>query len=82
MYDGITNYQLTIMFLLFMIMCATLTTAFVVSSKFYAARYIPKSERENLALNAKVRKFVGELILNDQDTKDKLNGMIKKEKEQ
>lgn len=78
MFNGLSPYQIAVITILFIQMCAVLTTAGVVSSKYYAARYLHKEEQENLEINAQIRKFFREAILTE-DQQAKFIEFIKKE---
>lgn len=77
-----TPYQISVIVILFISMCANLGVVFVVSSKYYAARYISKDEMEGLVLQDKIRRFMGEMVFTDEaDTKRKFKEFVDKDNE-
>ncbi len=79
---ALSGYQIAILTILFLTMCAQFTIAFVVSSKYYAVKYVSAEERESLAMQEKVRQFIGEMVFADNpESRAKFAEFIKQEKE-
>lgn len=69
MFPGITAYQIAVLTILFITMVTQIIIVTVVSSKYYSVKYVSKDEQDNLDMQEKVRRFVGELIFSNSSKK-------------